>query len=148
MTLTAARAALRAAPGLAVKAFAGNEHWLAAEAAGRPVPRAGRGTARLLAGFDEYILGYGDRTAQLAAEHAAKVVPGANGVFRPVVVVDGQVVATWGRAVRGAALTVTLQPLADGIGDLAELVQPEVHRYRDFLGLPRGTSPTVLVEPV
>lgn len=49
----------------------------------------------LLPGFDEYILGYRDRSAILASEHAAKIVPGANGVFRPTIVHDGNVVGTW-----------------------------------------------------
>jgi hypothetical protein len=53
-----------------------------------------RGTF-LLPGFDEYILGYRDRSAILDAAHASKIVPGANGVFRPTIVHDGQVVGTW-----------------------------------------------------
>jgi hypothetical protein len=65
----------------------------------------------LLPGFDEYLLGYADRDAVLAPEHAERIVPGRNGVFRPTVVVDGQVVATWrhlpGR--RGAPATVAVE---------------------------------------
>ncbi len=49
----------------------------------------------LLPGFDEYILGYGDRRAVLAAEYANRIVPGGNGVFRPTVISAGQVVGTW-----------------------------------------------------
>ena len=49
----------------------------------------------LLPGFDEFLLGYADRDAVLAPEHAERIVPGRNGVFRPTVVVDGRVVATW-----------------------------------------------------
>ena len=45
----------------------------------------------LLPGFDEYLLGYADRDAVLAPEHAERIVPGRNGVFRPTVVVGGQV---------------------------------------------------------
>jgi hypothetical protein len=50
---------------------------------------------RLLPAFDEHILGYADRTAQLAAQDEEPVCPGRNGVFRPTVVVDGAVVGTW-----------------------------------------------------
>lgn len=56
----------------------------------------------LLPGFDEYVLGYGDRRAALPVEHAERIVPGSNGVFRPTVIADGQVVGTWQRAGRGA----------------------------------------------
>lgn len=49
----------------------------------------------LLPGFDEFMLGYGDRSAALPAEFASRICPGGNGVFSPTVVVDGQVVGTW-----------------------------------------------------
>lgn len=56
----------------------------------------------LLPGFDELILGYADRTMTLDAEHADRIVPGGNGVFRPTVVADGRVVATWRHVGSGA----------------------------------------------
>jgi hypothetical protein len=68
----------------------------------------------LLPGFDEYVLGYADRSAVLAPEHRDRIVPGGNGVFRPTVVLDGQVVGTW-RSVpgrRGAPSTLRLEPFA------------------------------------
>ena len=54
----------------------------------------------LLPGFDEYLLGYQDRQAVLAAEHADLVVPGRNGIFQPMVVIDGRIVGTWKRTFR------------------------------------------------
>ena len=56
---------------------------------------AARGEAEgvlLLPGFDEFVLGYGDRTAVVPAEFAARIVPGNNGMFRATVVHRGQVV--------------------------------------------------------
>jgi hypothetical protein len=64
----------------------------------------------LLPGFDEYILGYGDRTAVLPAEFANLIVPGGNGMFRPTVVSAGQVVGTWRHAGRGAKRTIEATP--------------------------------------
>ena len=60
----------------------------------------------LLPGFDEYLLGYGDRTAAVAPEHSEAIVPGGNGVFRPTIVVDGEVVGTWGRRVKGGEIVI------------------------------------------
>lgn len=68
------------------------------------------GGAFLLPGFDEFILGYADRGAVLAAEFADRIVPGGNGVFRPTVVSDGQVVGTWRSAGRGAKRMVAATP--------------------------------------
>ncbi len=64
----------------------------------------------LLPGFDEFVLGYGDRTAVLPAEHSEKIVPGGNGMFRPTVVHRGQVVGTWRWTGRGAKRTVEAEP--------------------------------------
>jgi hypothetical protein len=49
----------------------------------------------LLPGFDEFVLGYGERAEILDAEHADRIVPGGNGVFRPTIVRDGRVVGCW-----------------------------------------------------
>ena len=51
-------------------------------------------SALLLPGYDEYLLGYRERSACLAPEHFERVVPGGNGVFLPVVAVEGAAVAT------------------------------------------------------
>jgi hypothetical protein len=80
----------------------------------------------LLPGFDEFLLGYGDRSAQLDPAHAERIVPGGNGVFRPTVVSAGQVVGTWTRAGRGAARTVAATPFTAFPPDVA-LALPRVH---------------------
>ncbi|MET4060559.1 hypothetical protein ABIB35_002107 [Arthrobacter sp. UYP6] len=49
----------------------------------------------LLPGFDEWILGYADRSLVASGAMLDALVPGRNGVFRPVVLVDGVVVGTW-----------------------------------------------------
>jgi hypothetical protein len=72
-----------------------------------------RGRARgvfLLPGFDEFVLGYGDRAAILEPAFAQLIVPGANGVFRPTVVSDGRVVGTWAHAGRGSKRVLVTTP--------------------------------------
>jgi hypothetical protein len=64
------------------------------------------GRVDLLPGFDEYVLGYKDRSAVLAPEHSAAIVPGGNGVFRPTIVVDGEVSGTWRRVNRGSQVVI------------------------------------------
>ncbi|MDQ1726824.1 MAG: hypothetical protein QOK14_869 [Frankiaceae bacterium] len=66
----------------------------------------------LLPGFDEYVLGYADRSVIIPVEHAAAVVPGNNGVFQHTVVACGQVVGTWKRAPRGSKQPLIATPLA------------------------------------
>jgi hypothetical protein len=72
-------------------------------------PRPGGWVA--VAGFDEYMLGYKDRSLMLEPEHFAAVVPGGNGVFRSTLVRDGRVMATWKRVLTAKAVKVEVTPV-------------------------------------
>lgn len=65
---------------------------------------------RLLPGFDEFVLGYGDRDAIIDPAFAERLVPGRNGVFRPTVVRDGRIVGTWRAVGSGARRRVETTP--------------------------------------
>ena len=104
-------------------------------------PASAGARVHLLPGFDEYLLGYGDRTAALAAEHSPAVVPGGNGMFKPTVVAEGEVVGTWRRTVtRGEILVAPLLwgPLE---GALREALVQAVGAYGAFLGRPARQGP-------
>lgn len=60
----------------------------------------------LLPGFDEFLLGYTDRSVVLPSEHANRIVPGGNGVFKKTVVVGGEVLGTWAREGTGQGADV------------------------------------------
>lgn len=91
----------------------GVEHWMGAgTAAALAQCREVAEGVFLLPGFDEYLLGYGDRSAVLPAQFAERVVPGGNGVFQPTVVVAGQVSGTWRRPPRGRVRQVVATPFA------------------------------------
>ncbi len=110
----------------------GKQYWMRKDEPGRRV-RAERG-AHLLPGFDEYLLGYKDRGAVLAADHAPKIVPGGNGMFFPMIVVDGQVVGTWKRAVKTSSVEITLNPFVP-LGHAEEHLLEASERYSRFIGL-------------
>ncbi len=95
-----------------------------------------RQDVRLLPGFDEYLLGYGDRTAALAPEHAQAVVPGNNGMFLPTIVIDGAVVGTWKRTTRAREVVIDLSPFAP-LPDTARAgLTAAARAYGEFLGTP------------
>lgn len=76
----------------------------------------------LLPGFDEFILGYLDRSAMLRSAYAPQIVPGGNGVFRSTVVSDGQVVGTWKQTGRGAKRTLAATPFESFSGEMTEAI--------------------------
>jgi hypothetical protein len=67
-------------------------------------PRVGEWVA--VSGFDEYLLGYKDRSLMVDAEHMTEIIPGGNGVFRSTLVRDGRVMATWKRTLTKKAVKV------------------------------------------
>lgn len=76
-----------------------------AEAEAAPVP-----SVMLLPGYDEYLLGYPHRAFCVHPEHASRVVPGGNGVFLPMVVLDGRVRGTFRGVKRGGQATLVVRP--------------------------------------
>ena len=88
---------------------------------------------RALPGFDEYMLGYKDRSMMATTDQVAKIIPGGNGVFQSTLVRDGRVMATWKRTLGKKAVTVTVLPLADF--DLDEAVVA-LEPFAAFVGLP------------
>lgn len=109
----------------------GERYWM-----GPDYPESGTCSGiRLLPGFDEYILGYKDRSAVLSPEHAALIVPGNNGVFLPTVVDGGQVVGTWKREIKKNHVAVRLQPFGQA-GEWEAEAEAEMRRFGEFIGLP------------
>ncbi len=93
------------------------------------------GAVMVLPGFDEHLLGYGDRELVLPPEHAAKVVPGANGIFLPFITVDGRIVGTWRRATKKGGVVVTPSPFTRMSALTAKRFEAAVSTYAAFLGL-------------
>lgn len=91
--------------------------------------------AYLLPNFDEYTVGYADRSAIIDPQHA-ELVDMRSGILDYVIVVDGQVVGSWKRTVQKQAVTVELRPFAPLTSDQQAAVTSAAERYGEFLGLP------------
>jgi hypothetical protein len=114
---------------------AGTTLWATPSAlAGEPAARAR--AELLLPGFDEFLLGYSDRSAVLAPERAEAIAPGANGIFRPTMVSRGRVVGTWRASRAAGGVTVALSPFAAVSKRAAAGFAREAGAYAAFLGEP------------
>ena len=111
----------------------GQTYWFSSS---QPTIKATSSSAYLLPSFDEYLLGYRERSAVLNPIYAQKVVPGANGVFRPIIVIDGQVVGTWKRTRCKTKVLVKFDPFATLNSVRMEAVTAATQPYGRFLGLP------------
>lgn len=89
----------------------------------------------LLPAFDEYLLGYQDRSPVIDDEHFQTVVPGKNGVFAPILVSKGRVAGTWKRASTSSAVRVDPLPFGRLTGVETAGVRRSAKAYGRFLGL-------------
>ena len=108
LTLGDARAGIAAAaPQLEREMSNGTEYFVSRDA---PVAAVAKRAVHSLPGFDEYLLGYTDRSVVLDRSHASSVVPGNNGMFMPTIVSGGRVVGTWKAPAKNGRPAVKLAP--------------------------------------
>ncbi|MFF1250935.1 winged helix DNA-binding domain-containing protein [Pseudarthrobacter sp. NPDC058329] len=118
--------------------FGGTSYWMSAETASLLDDRVpGQRSVLLLPGFDEFVLGYTDRSLVLKPEYFNRIVPGGNGVFKKTVVAGGEVIGTWAREGSGARAAV-VPDLFDGTKPLGATARAAfaraARRYQAFLG--------------
>jgi hypothetical protein len=89
-----------------------------------------------LPGFDEYLLGYKDRTLMASPSDLAAIIPGGNGVFRSTLVQAGRVRATWTRTLTRKGVTVTVQPLTSFTKRDHSAATKALEKYAAYLELP------------
>jgi hypothetical protein len=99
---------------------------------------------QLLPAFDEHILGYGDRTAQLEPAYEETICPGRNGMFKPTVTLDGVTVGTWQAPTPGAvaklapgrSVPIVVRPFDSKRARLLgkRALQAAANTYASFLG--------------
>lgn len=104
-------------------------HWMAADS---PAPPALRADALALPGFDEYLLGYSDRSAALPPENFEKIVPGGNGIFLPIIVAAGRVIGTWRRTSTRGMAGIVPEPFGTLSSVQSRTFEAAADRYREF----------------
>ncbi len=63
------------------------------------VPKSKTTSVHLLPAFDEFIISYKDRKASIHIDHQKKAFT-TNGIFKPIIVVNGQVTGIWKRTIK------------------------------------------------
>jgi hypothetical protein len=90
----------------------------------------------LLSNFDEYIIGYTDRSAIFDASYAKGLDARHNPLFQPTVVLDGQIVGTWKRTIQKHTIIVTAKLFIKLPKLNQELLKKAIERYSEFMELP------------
>ncbi|KAA3642363.1 MAG: winged helix DNA-binding domain-containing protein [Chloroflexi bacterium] len=130
LTLTDARAGLEAIRSkLQEMVFDEQSYWMFDS--GAPTSEK---DAYLLSSFDEYLLGYTDRSTVLDHENAKKVQPGHSGTFRPTIVIDGQVAGTWKQTLKKNTVTIETSPFTKFTKAQSKAIAEAAKRYGQYLG--------------
>lgn len=105
--------------------------WLSATA--RPLPKA-KPSAHLLPNYDEYFIGFKDRSAFGQRLRSVKSVTGGNALMAHVVVIDGQLVGGWKRTLGKKSLVLTFDlPTRITPGERRNIAAA-AGRFGEFLG--------------
>jgi hypothetical protein len=113
----------------------GQRHWFRPPTAS--FSRVGPMT-HVLPAFDEFLVGYADRSAAIDPSDAARLSLG--GISNAVVIVDGQVIGTWKRRIGRREVVFATAPFAPLNERRARALELELRRYANFLGLDIGRA--------
>jgi hypothetical protein len=121
---------------LAEEIFEGKRYWRSA-AEPEPRPEAdGASTAFLLPGYDEFLMGYNDRSAMLDKLSSQSVNLG-NGMS-PTFAIDGRIAGIWKRTFQKGKVVVNCTPFQSLSEVESRVLSAAVACYAAFLGMLLG----------
>lgn len=91
-------------------------------------------TAHLLPAFDEYLVGYKDRSASLEKMHSKNT--SIENIMYPTIVIDGQIVGTWKRKFKKDEIIIDLNPAISLNTAEKSALDEALRRFGDFLEMP------------
>jgi len=97
-------------------------------------PKSGQEGVYLLPAFDEYLISYKDRSASLTFKDFNKTVSN-NGVFRPIVVVNGEVKGIWKRTIKKDRVIVETELFYKAGRTTLVRIEEAAAKYGQFLGM-------------
>ena len=88
----------------------------------------------LLPAFDEYLISYKNRSAAITADHHKKAISN-NGIFWPVIVVNGQISGTWKRTLKKDKVLIELDHFRPHNKKEMQLINHAADKYGYFSGM-------------
>jgi Winged helix DNA-binding domain len=97
------------------------------------IPGNKKYSADLLPAFDEFIISYKDRSASLPSINFKKAVS-ENGIFRPVIVINGQVIGLWKRTIKKEKVIIETDLFDTDHNSFMSQIEEAIKTYGLFLG--------------
>jgi hypothetical protein len=92
--------------------------------------------AHLLPNYDEYFIGFRDRSAIAQAVRKEEMYEQGDALSAHIFIIDGQVVGGWRRTMKPKSVLIELNPVVRLTKDQRTAVEREARRLGDFLELP------------
>jgi hypothetical protein len=90
----------------------------------------------LLSGFDEFLLGYTDRSAAIDIPHRQVMQPGSNGMFFSTIIYSGKVIGLWRREIKPDRVEIAANFFTTPTVEVKELFTNAANKYGNYLNLP------------
>jgi hypothetical protein len=88
----------------------------------------------LLPAFDEYLISYKNRSAAITIDHHSKAISN-NGIFRPIIVVNGQISGLWKRTIKKDKTLIELDHFRPHNKKEIGLIEKAVESFGHFSGM-------------
>ena len=88
-----------------------------------------------LPAFDEILISYRNRNAIINTSHNKKAISD-NGIFRPIIVVNGHVAGIWRRATKKNRIEIEISLFFQHDNEIISLIEYEVSNYVKFINMP------------
>jgi hypothetical protein len=118
-------------PGFSALKVKGEDYWFSEQTG---TPHRSMKSLLLLPAYDEYIISYKDRSAVLPSTKFHSAVS-SNGVFRPVILMEGKVVGTWKRTTKKKLLQISIFPFSRTTPRFRKLAEEAARSYGEYAGL-------------
>lgn len=95
-------------------------------------PHTSDASVHLLPAYDEFLISYKDRSAAITIEDQKKAIS-SNGIFRPIIIVDGEVAGIWKRSVKKESVHLETQFFTTPSKEIILRVEEAAGKFADFL---------------
>jgi hypothetical protein len=92
----------------------------------------GKALLFLLPAYDEFLISYKDRSASLSRMDNKRAVS-SNGIFYPLIILNGQVTGLWRRLIKGDKVIIEAEFFQRPGKSAKNLLETEVHQFGEFL---------------
>lgn len=135
LTLTDVKAGLALASShLQQEMIDGQTYWYSYSMPSAPLPDVAR-TAHLLPDYDEYTVGYTDRSTIFDTAHTSKLDP-RGGLLMNTMALDGQIVGNWKRTFKKNSMVIAANPFIALSSAETRLFAASANRYGEFFQMP------------